>query len=88
VGQAKLIEALRGTVITVFDGHKTIAKATRVGAGDWFLRMYDGCWVHPDARKPSRVTRTVDARFLVLATRREAKREMMLLLEQIEQKEV
>lgn len=83
MGEAKMIEAMKGTVLTVFDGSKTIAKATRVGAGDWLLRMYDGCWMHPDARKPSRVTRTVDARFLVLATRREAKREMLALLEHV-----
>lgn len=83
MGEAKMIEAMKGTVLTVFDGHKTIAKAMRVGAGDWLLRMYDGCWMHPDARKPSRVTRSVDARLMVLTTRREAKREMLLLLEQV-----
>jgi hypothetical protein len=83
MNKKRFITSKTGEVMTVFDGVKTIAKARKIPSGGWLLKLYDGCWIHPAARAPSKVTRAVDASLMVLPLKRSATAEMMLLFSMI-----
>ena len=81
---AQIISGMSGTVITVWDGARTVAKAKKLmpGAGGWLLTMYDGCWINPKARTPN-VQGRVDAQYMMLRDRRQVMKEFNALLRQV-----
>jgi hypothetical protein len=59
----------------VMDGpRRSLAKARPIRSGGYLLAGDGLCWMDPRARAVNRVTKSIDARYLHVKTRREAKR--------------
>lgn len=72
-----------GKNLWIYGTGLVVARARRTGTGSWLLKIYHGCWTDPRARTPSRVTGKVDASYLEVATRREARKILLQLAQNV-----
>lgn len=79
----QLVEIPNRDIMSVWDGHMTIAKAHKTGYGVWVCVLYRGAWLNPKARNNSTATGKVDPKYMVFTRRAEVKKELELLFNQV-----
>jgi hypothetical protein len=79
---AEVREALQGAVLYVVHEEHTVAKARHLPAGGWLLKIENACWLRPEARTGGLLPGKYPG-LMVLKTKQEARRELLLLARQI-----
>ena len=70
-------------MLVVMDGRRMIARARHIPAArGWLLKAYGFSWANPRAHQPN-IFGVVDPRYLIVKTKREAKRILADLTEQV-----
>jgi hypothetical protein len=68
-----------GHVMSVMDGNRLVAKAKH-DHGSWLMVAYGSEWITPVAAVPNKVTRSVNRRYMLVKSKKEARAILTSLL--------